>query len=404
MGIIRYGVIGVKGIGKYHARLAQLHNQVQLKALVDIDESFVKNTAQSFGVSAYTDYRDLLDADTVDAVSVATPHYLLSEIGEACLSAGIHVFMEKPFAISISEADRMIKMAKERNLKICVCFQYRAHRSSQAMKRIIESGDIGKIQRLLWSWGEFRSQAYYTNKQWHTSWREAGGGLIASHVSHELDLISWMVGRPAQVSAMLSNQLGNTQGEDTACVNVMFEQGASGTLQFSLNQPRAYSIRQLAGTKGIIVVPEVKSLTDDHNDRILLGRYSDELAVLNTELTDGYQQPTIKWDNVKLPWEIKDHPTLRKWMWPKRLWGATGLLKRGPYGRPTLMDSFIRSIIDGGEPMVTGESARATLEFINAVILSAVRKKLVELPLDPEEYDCLLQELIDGKANIPKFG
>ena len=403
MARIRYGVIGIKGIGKYHARLAQLHNQVQLKALVDIDESFVKGTAQSFGVNAYTDYRDLLDADIVDAVSIATPHHLLSDIGQACLSAGVHIFIEKPFAIRLSDADRMLKLAKERDLKISVGFQYRAHRSSQAMKRIIDTGEIGKIQRVLWSWGEFRSQAYYTNKQWHTSWRQAGGGLLASHVSHELDLISWMVGRPVQVSAIIGNQLGNTQGEDIACVNVMFEQGAFGSLQFSLNQPRAYSTRQLAGSKGILVVPDVKSLTDDHNDRILLGRYPNELVTMNTELTDGHQQPAIKWDVVKLPWEVKDHPTLKKWMWPKRFWRATGLLEKGSYGRPELMDSFIRSIIDGGEPMVNGESARTTLEFINAAILSAVRKKMVQLPLDPEEYDCLLRELIDGKVSIPGF-
>ena len=90
-------------------------------------------------------------------------------------------------------------------------------------------------------------------------------------------------------------------------------------------------------------------------------------------------------------------------MWPKRFWRATGLLEKGSYGRPELLDSFIRSIIDGGEPMVNGESARTTLEFINATILSAVRKKMVQLPLDPEEYDCLLRELIDGKVSVPRF-
>ena len=74
-----------------------------------------------------------------------------------------------------------------------------------------------------------------------------------------------------------------------------------------------------------------------------------------------------------------------------------------PHGLSVLMDSFIDAILHGGEPIVTGESALRTLELINALILAAMRKKTIDLPLDREEYDALFEELCTGKIQVPKF-
>jgi predicted dehydrogenase len=397
---VHYGVIGIKGVGRHHIRSALQSDNVELTALVDIDAALVKQRSEELGVRGFTDYREMLDTGLVDAVSIATPHHLLAPIGLACLQAGVHIFVEKPFASRVSEAEAMIATAKTKNLQICVGYQYRTYRSSQAMKGLIDTGAIGKILRVLWTWCRFRPESYYVQDRWRATWHQAGGGVLMSQTSHDLDLICWMIGKPVQVSALIGTQLHNTEIEDIACISVLFDNGAFGSIQLTTNQPSSYSVRQVAGEKGIIVIPNVQSLTDDQSDQILLGTYGGELSREVTRLRDRSDQPEITWQTVKLP---DDHSVSKKLMRPKALWRRMGLLKTKPHGHAVLMQSFIDAIRNGGEPLVSGESAQPAIEFINAIVLSAIRKKTVELPIDREEYNHLLEELSSGKTQVPRF-
>ena len=296
---VRYGVVGIKGKGRLHARLAGQNPRAELTSLVDIDREAVDRAASEFGARGFTDYREMLNSGTVDAVSIATPHYLNGPIGLDCLKAGVHVFIEKPFAIRVSEADAMLAAARAQNLKICVGFQYRTYRSSRAIKELIDTGAIGKVNRVLWTWGEFRPESYYARDAWRETYRHAGGGVLMNQTSHDLDLICWLAGQPVQVSALAGNQLHRAEIEDVACANVLFENGAFGALQFTINQPRGYSVRQIAGDKGIIVAPDVKSLTHDREDQILLGTYEDTLSKLVTDLPGNHDQPAVAWKEVQ---------------------------------------------------------------------------------------------------------
>jgi predicted dehydrogenase len=398
---VRYGVIGIKGKGKLHARLASQDNRVELTSLVDVDREALDQTAAGFGVRGFTDYRKMLDSGTVDAVSIATPHYLNGPIGLDCLKAGVHVFIEKPFAIRVSEADAMLAAARAKNLKICVGFQYRTYRSSRAIKELIDTGAIGKLNRVLWTWGEFRPESYYARDAWRETYRHAGGGVLMNQTSHDLDLICWLAGKPVQVSALAGNQLHRAEIEDVACANVLFANGAFGSMQLTINQPRGYSVRQIAGDKGIIVLPDVKSLTHDREDQILLGTYEDTLSKLVTDLPGNHDQPAVAWKEV----QSGEKPFWKKLFDPQKVLQKLGLLEKAKVvdGTLVLMDSFVGSILEGGEPLINGESARQSLELINAILLSAARKKTVDLPIDPEEYDHLFRELCEQTTRIRRF-
>ena len=366
MDSVRYGVIGIKGVGGKHVSMAQEHENVELTALVDLDEAAVKTQSQELGVRAFTDYRELLNAGIVDAVSIATPHHLHAIIGLECLNAGVHVFTEKPLANRVSEADAMIETAKARDLKICVGHQYRTYHTPQTMKHLIDTGAIGNIMRVLWTWIEFRPESYYARDIWRQTWRHAGGGVLMNQTSHDLDLICWLVGEPVQVSAMIGNQSHQMEVEDVVCANVLFANGAFGSIQLTINQPRGYSIRQIAGDKGTIAIPDVQSLTNNREDHILLGTYENSLTDLVGRTSRIAGQPEISWQPV----ELRDEPG----------------------GHDILMKSFTDAILNGGEPLVNGVSALPTVELINAIVLSAMRKKTVDLPVDREEYD----ELFEG--------
>ena len=377
MANVRYGVIGIKGVGDKHVSMAQEHENVELTALVDLDEPAVKARSQELGVPAFTDYRELLAAGIVDAVSIATPHHLHAIIGLECLNAGVHVFTEKPLANCVSDADAMIEMAKAQDLKLCVGHQYRTYHTPQTMKHLIDTGAIGNIMRVLWTWIEFRPESYYARDIWRQTWRHAGGGVLMNQTSHDLDLICWLVGEPVQVSAIIGNQFHQIEVEDVVCANVLFANGAFGSIQLTINQPRGYSIRQIAGDKGTIAIPDVQSLTNNREDHILLGTYENSLTDLVGRARGIAGQPAVSWQPVEL--------------------------RNEPGGHDVLMDSFITAILNGGEPLVNGVSARPTVELINAIVLSAMRKKTVDLPVDREEYDKLFEGLSKGSLQTPRF-
>ena len=414
---IRYGVIGIKGIGKYHVDLAQHQPRVELAALADIDAAFVNQKSKELGVRGFTDYRDMLDAGIVDAVSIALPHHLHREVGLTCLKAGLHIFIEKPLANRVSEAEAMIASAQAKNLKICVGHQYRTHRSSRVLKELIESGAIGKIMRVLWSWVEFRPESYYTRDIWRTTWQYSGGGILMNQVSHDLDLLCWLAGKPVQVSALVANQLHAAEIEDIACANILFANGALASFQATINQPRGYSVRQIAGDKGVIVMQDVKSLTSDQDDQILLGTYEDALLTKAENLAGDHDQPGISWQFCKLPNSSRNDQTIVKKLARRfdkmilsRLTRSETVLQRAewlklsePVGHYALMNSFIQAILWDKEPLVSGESALPVIELINAILLSAIRKKTVDLPLDRAEYDHLFEELCSGKVQTPRF-
>ena len=377
MDSVRYGVIGIKGVGGKHVSMAHEHEDVELTALVDLDEAAVKAQSQELGVRAFTDYRELLDAGIVDAVSIATPHHLHAIIGLECLKAGVHVFTEKPLANRVSDADAMIEAAQARDLKLCVGHQYRTYRTPQTMKHLIDTGAIGNIMRVLWTWIEFRPESYYARDIWRQTWRHAGGGVLMNQTSHDLDLICWLIGEPVQVSAMIGNQFHQIEVEDVVCANVLFANGAFGSIQLTINQPKGYSIRQIAGDKGTIAIPDVQSLTNNREDHVLLGTYENSLTDLVGRTSGIAGQPEISWQPV----ELRDESG----------------------GHDALMDSFINAILNGGESLVNGVSARPVVELINAIVLSAMRKKTVDVPVDREEYDELFEALSNGSLQTPRF-
>jgi len=212
--------------------------------------------------------------------------------------------------------------------------------------------------------------------------------------------------KPVQVSALVGNHLHQAEIEDIVCANVLFENGAMGSLQFTITHPRGYSIRQIQGDKGIIVMPEVESLTYDQDEEILVGTYEGPLTEMVTELKGIVDQPAISWSSYGLKQDQVEGKIA------ERILRRLGVVKRPQKwqsnakpvnGFAVIMNSFIDAICFGGEPLVTGKSARSAIELINAMYLSAMRKKTVDLPLNSHEYDALYEELVKGRLQVPRF-
>ncbi len=364
---LRTGVIGVRGIGGRHVQDLADSDLADLVGIADLDQDLAAKLGESHGVKVWSDYRDMVEKENLDAVVIATPHHLHAPMGQYCLEAGLHTFVEKPIANSISEADKMIAAASARNLVLAVGHNYRTFPGNRAMKKLIEEGALGEIYRVLWMWLEARPEGYYDRDIWRCTYEHAGGGVLMNQTSHDLDLLCWMMGDPVEVSAMVSSWGHKAEIEDTAIANIRFASGAHCNVQLSICD-RRLNYRQISGDLGTLVYQDEKNANSHIPDEFRIGRYETPMrSYINGEEGGVSRQPGITWEDV----HIED-------------------------GGETLLNSFLRAAATGGEPITDGITARRTLELINAILYSGIRKEVVELPLDRNNYDALLEELKQG--------
>jgi len=143
---IRCGVIGVGAMGRNHALFIKESQTGELVSLCDIDRNVLKRAAERFQVEKiYTDFHEMLKDTSFDMVSICLPHYLHSSVAVEAMKTGKHVLTEKPIAINLKEADKMIETAKEKNVKLGVAEEHRYSGQIQLAKKWIREGKIGKV-------------------------------------------------------------------------------------------------------------------------------------------------------------------------------------------------------------------------------------------------------------------
>jgi predicted dehydrogenase len=150
------------------------------------------------------------------------------------------------------------------------------------------------------------------------------------------------------------------------------------------------------------MIPNVKSLWGDENDEILLGNFGGSVHSSISKFTQSKDEPNISWKRIML--EEKQPPPKG---WLSRFMGMQRQnhvnKKKRPHPLDQLVNNFIEAVLTGNEPLVTGESAHAAIEVINAIYLSAFRRKTVDLPIDRGEYDQLFLEMSKGTVRVPEF-
>ncbi len=268
MKVVRVGVIGTGGIAvNQHMPALSKQPDVQILAVADVNEEAAKNAAEKFSVPhVFTDYKQLIAMDEIDAVHVCTPNYLHMAPTVEALMAGKHVMVEKPIARNADEASKMVEASRKSGKKLMVAQNVRFDSSSQCLKRFIDAGDLGEIyfarvwalrRRGVPSWGVF------TDKE-----KQGGGPLIDIGV-HQLDLALYLMGHPKAMtcSGQAFTKIGNTPGhigvwgpwdwqnytvEDYAAGFVRLEGGRSLVIEssFAANIAEDKFTTALLGTKG----------------------------------------------------------------------------------------------------------------------------------------------------------
>lgn len=204
---LRVGIIGCGRISVMHFASAQALDKAELVACCDIKADRAMHMASEFGIKAYSDYREMIEAEKLDVVHICLPHYLHVPVSMYAMERGIHVICEKPMSVDYDSAVEAVECAEKNNVQYGIIFQCRYNSSVQFVKKTIKSGKLGKIisARSVLTWA--RPDSYYAESDWKGTWDKEGGGVVIDQAIHSIDLVNWMVDSEIEsVSCSMANR------------------------------------------------------------------------------------------------------------------------------------------------------------------------------------------------------
>jgi predicted dehydrogenase len=363
---IRVGVIGMGGMGYAHCKDVIALEQTELTCISSRDKEVVNKNAQEFGVKPFTDYKEMITSGLCDAVIIATPHWTHPEISVYAFENGLHVLAEKPIAVTVADADRMIKSAKDNNRVFSMMMQRRAEPRVKKALELVKKGYIGEIVRTLCIDSWFRTQAYYNSNIWRATWKGEGAGVLVNQAPHMVDIFLLLGGLPIEIETKTRTAYHDIEVENEVHALLEYKNGACGYYYVSTLEPIEGHHIEICGEKGKLVL-------DSQN----LKFYKYEKSIPESIVSAEDMWETLKYEEVDISLD-------------------TDAMK----GHIEVIRNFADSILNGEELITPGEEGLYSVEFYNACILSWKKNKSVKLPIDREEYNLLIDELV--KTSKPK--
>ena len=328
---LRFGLVGCGRVAPRHAQSISELPESRLVAVADIIQSRANKFAQDYGAKAYLDYRRMLEREDIDVVNICTPSGMHAQLAIDAMQAGKHVIVEKPLALSLHDADKMIAVAKSVGVKFCVVLQNRFNPPMQDLYRVVTEGKLGKLllgnATVRW----YRPQEYYGD-DWHGTWAMDGGALMNQSI-HHIDALQWLMGDVESVFAYTATLAHQMEAEDTGVAVIKFKNGALGTIEGST-----------------ITYPE-----NLEGSVALFGEYG-SVKVGGTAL------------NRKVFWKIEgelEHEReilTREQLDPPSVYG---------YSHKHVIADMIKAIREDGEPQTNRTEARNSLALVLAIYESA---------------------------------
>lgn len=352
---LRIGLVGLGTMGRGHLEKEQALEEAKIVAAADVVPAAVQAASEKYGVRGFESAEAMIDSGEVEAVLIATPHPFHAPIAIRAAGRGLHVLSEKPIAVTVAEADRMIAAAKEADVRLGVMFQTRTDPVYQAAHRILAAGEIGEVYRttmVATAW--YRTQAYYDSGAWRGTWTGEGGGVVMNQAPHSLDLFLWLGGQASRVQARAWTRGHRIEVEDTVAATLEYANGATGYLYTTTAEWPGENRFELVGDRGKLQVLD---------GRLRVYRMA---KPLREEIDTGEQwgKPTGGWEDVGVESRKPDHAEVVR--------------------------RFARAVRLGEPLIATGEDGVRQLELANALLLSGYTGEAVSLPLDRGKYDAWL--------------
>jgi predicted dehydrogenase len=336
---VKFGLIGCGRVAPRHAQsLVQLAT-TELVAVADVLPNRADHFSDKHGADACYGHLEILEREDIDAVTICVPSGHHAQVAIDALRAGKHVLVEKPIALSLADADRMIQVAREENRTLGVVLQNRYNTPVQQVRRAIDQGQLGKIYlgNACVRW--YRPQSYYED-DWHGTWAMDGGALMNQSI-HHIDALQWFMGPVKSVSSYTATLAHEMEAEDVGVAIVRFESGALATIEGStVTWPQ-----NLEGSVAIFGESGSVKVGGTALSRITIWKVNGELdreaEILTSQRVD-----------------------------PPTVYG---------YSHREVISDFADAVLEGRSPNTPGEEARKSLEIVLAIYESARTGKEVLL-------------------------
>lgn len=348
---LRIGIVGCGKIAGNHARALQQVPGVEVVGCCDPDLGRAQAFAASHGIEAAVRTLDELIALGLDACTVCTPHPVHEQVVVAAAEAGIHVLCEKPIAVDVAAADRMIAAADRAGITFGVLFQRRFWPAAQRIRAAIDDGRLGTPVLGEASVLLHRPSGYYSADAWRGRWDTDGGGVLMTQAVHQIDMLQWFMGEAVQVSGFIRTHTHgeHIETEDAASAVVSFASGGTATITATTgaNHNLGNRVTVIGRTGAIASVHEFPEGSEGVNE---IWTVPGELQLGTPICTDAEANLDVKDVNAGLA----DFHTLQ-------------------------VQDFADAILTGRAPAVTGRDARASLAIVAGIYESSRTGRVVDL-------------------------
>jgi predicted dehydrogenase len=342
--VLGFALVGCGRIANKHADL--LHGGhikgARLVAVCDVKPDRAAAFGSKYKVPHFTDMHDMMakQDSAIDVVCILTESGLH---GRHCLELARYkkdIVVEKPMALTLDDADAMIKACDANGIRLFVVKQNRYNLPVQAARGALDTGRFGKLVmgtvRVRWC----RTQAYYDQDPWRGTW-SLDGGVFANQASHHVDLLEWFLGEPVSVFAKSRRALVNIEAEDTGVAVITFRSGAIGIVEATT----ATRPKDLEGSLSIL----------GEKGTVEIGGFAvNEMKVWN------FTDPT--------PADAEMLTRMREA--PPNVYG---------FGHGAYLNNVVQTITGNGAALVDGLEGRKSLELINAIYESIAAEREVIL-------------------------
>ena len=364
---LKTGIIGCGRVGHMHAKALQKLPESAFAAVCSRDINKAKAFAEQYKVKAYSNIEDMAD-DGIEAVIICTPHPI--HVGPAikAMKARIHVLVEKPLASTLEDCDAMIMTARENGVVLGTVCQRRFYSPCQRIKKAIDDGKIGRpivgtVNMLGW-----RDALYYKSDPWRGTWKGEGGGVLVNQAPHQLDLLQWYMGPIDELYGFASNlNHPYIEVEDTAVAVIKFKNGGVGNIIVSNSMnPALFGKVHIHGDNGASI-----------------GVQTDGGAMFIAGMT-GITEPP-----VNDLWTVSGEENMLE-VWKKEDSDFFNSIDAMMFYHERQIEDFLRAVINGTRPLITGEDGRNTVEIFTAIYRSNRDHAPIKFPLMPEygnDYD-----------------
>lgn len=343
---MKYAIVGCGRISPNHLAAAQA-NGLEIVALCDINQDALNDKMEKFNlkdVNAYIDYMEMAEKEKPELVAICTESGKHAEIALNLIDKGINLIIEKPIALSMNDAEEIIKRSKGKNVKVCACHQNRFNKSVQKIREALEEGRFGRLfhgaAHIRWN----RGKDYYDQAKWRGTWEQDGGALMNQCI-HNIDLLRWMMGDEVTEVMAFTDNLNHPyiEAEDLGLALLRFKNGSYGLIEGTTNifPKNLEETLYIFGEKGTVKAGgKSVNLIEEWN-------FSDKQET-KEEIMEKYNEN------------------------PPNVYG---------FGHIPLYKDVIEAVKEDREPYINAEAGKNALELVLAIYESSILGNKVLIPL-----------------------